>query len=277
VQQSQDEDHVLVCSTILKLLKDATPRPGGQAPRQLPTHLPSYNVDFLSSLFEDQNILRKYMCRSSLYHGTSIGQRSRGSSNDPLVQLSAKLHCHYGKPAEKPIVPAVASLGEPYDFACAKVYNLRHYTAESFWGPFKDDGSGEVDWEKVEASMVVMAVKTSRDKASLWTMPWREPFAGAYAQSYASPHPRKELEPLDPTDPYGISGTWMRVSLERVLLLFSYLFHYYPQHPSPSSSLVLFLLCRPWHSLHSHSTMNTCTTHRFTVAWTLTRFAPPRS
>ncbi|PKS08964.1 hypothetical protein jhhlp_003577 [Lomentospora prolificans] len=207
----KDEDLVHVCSTILKLLKSAKPRDGEKSARQVPTHLPSYNVEFLSSLFEDEKKLRKYMCRSSIYHGTSIGPHSRGSSNDPLVQLSAKLHCHYGKPVEDPIIPAVASIGEPYDFACAKVYNLRHYTAESFWGPFKDDGSGEVDWEKVEASIVVMAVKTSRDKASLWTMPWREPFAGAYPQSYVSPHPRKELEPLDPTDPYGISGTWMRL------------------------------------------------------------------
>ncbi|CAI4210597.1 unnamed protein product [Parascedosporium putredinis] len=171
----------------------------------------SHNIEFLASLFEDEKKLRKYMCRSSLYHGTSIGARSRGSSNDPLTQLSAKLHCHYGKPVESPIIPAMASLGEPYDFACAQVYNLRHYTMESFWGPFKDDGSGDVDWEKVEASVVVMAVKTSRDKASLWTMPWRQPFAGAYPQSYVSPHPRKQPEPLDPTDPYGVSGTWMRL------------------------------------------------------------------
>ena len=35
-----------------------------------------------------------------------------------------------------------------YPFACSKVYDLRQYSARTMWGPFLDDCSMRVDWEK---------------------------------------------------------------------------------------------------------------------------------
>jgi len=37
------------------------------------------------------------------------------------------------------------------------VYDLRRYTAANMWGPFTDDGSARVDWEKVQAIMIDLA------------------------------------------------------------------------------------------------------------------------
>lgn len=44
-----------------------------------------------------------------------------------------------------------------HPYARSRVYDLRRYTHANMWGPFLDDGSQAVDWEKVQAIMIVLA------------------------------------------------------------------------------------------------------------------------
>ncbi len=44
-----------------------------------------------------------------------------------------------------------------HPYARSRVYDLRRYTAANMWGPFMDDGSARVDWEKVQAIMIDLA------------------------------------------------------------------------------------------------------------------------
>lgn len=121
-----------------------------------------------------------------------------------------------------------------HTFARSKVYDLREYSEGSLWGPFLADGSQRVDWEKVEAIMIVLGFnlrKFADRSAGRFPRIWEDPFVGATAGSYHAP-PRiestpeedgaEEMEPelkrvrdlaldLDSRDPYGVSGSWMRV------------------------------------------------------------------
>ena len=36
------------------------------------------------------------------------------------------------------------------------VYDLRNYKAANFWGPYQDTGDAKVDWEKMEAVMILL-------------------------------------------------------------------------------------------------------------------------
>ena len=120
------------------------------------------------------------------------------------------------------------------------VYDLRRYTEESFWGPFRPDGSQRVDWERLEAIMLVIQYnlrqfyeRTSKRFPLLWHNPW----AGIAPRSFVSPvdwrtrkrerdaiakeageeKSEEELaeeaheEEMRTKDPYNITGTWMRV------------------------------------------------------------------
>jgi len=106
------------------------------------------------------------------------------------------------------------------NYARAVVYDLRRYTEESLWGPFKSDGSQDVDWEKVEAIMLVLGYNMrlfNRRAPHVFEPVWETPFDGASPNSYISAKPTgimRELSPpgdLDLQDPYGITGEWMRV------------------------------------------------------------------
>lgn len=129
-------------------------------------------------------------------------------------------------------------LTHTHTFARSKVYDLREYSEGTLWGPFHRDGQQRVDWEKVEAIMIVLGFnlrKFSDRSGGRFPRVWDEPFVGATPGSYLSP-PRierspseveaddeaEEIEPelkrvrelaldLDSRDPYGISGSWMRV------------------------------------------------------------------
>lgn len=104
-----------------------------------------------------------------------------------------------------------------HPYARARVYDLRRYTDDNFWGPFLDDGSQGVDWEKVESIMVVLGYNLrvfSRRMAGRVDSIWDEPWAGTAPDSFVSP-PSLNVEPalpLDAQDPYGVTGTWRRVS-----------------------------------------------------------------
>ena len=127
--------------------------------------------------------------------------------------MSAKLHCLHGRAIEE----ASMELGSiMYPYACSKVYDLRNYTTNTMWGPFKDDGSEEVDWEMAEAIMIVLAhnLRQCRVFTHRYIQPiWNLPFSGVASNSYIVkenihqlPTPHSMLD-----DPYGINGTWMRV------------------------------------------------------------------
>lgn len=126
--------------------------------------------------------------------------------------------------------------------ARGKVYDLSEYTLPSLWGPFLDDGSHRTDWEKVEAVMVVLGFKLKEfDVRSEGRFPyvWSTPWHGATPRSFVSAPPPSAEEhadvslfdqmmdddldsiaprlvgqpdpALEALDPYGVTGTWMRV------------------------------------------------------------------
>ena len=207
----------------------------------------SLNVNFLAEHFKDAANIDALLCCSTLF------ERAGGNDQIPAVteelrQSSAKLHCMYGVPIDA--IPSRQSftISQPSDqsppssctrlrsrprlthtYARAKVYDLRQYTEATLWGPFRDDGTQRVDWEKVEAIMVVLGFNLRRfteRSDGRFPMIWDKPFIGAPPNSYIAPAtvtgPREQLEPdlikirdlalsLNALDPYGVTGTWMRV------------------------------------------------------------------
>lgn len=215
------------------------------------------NVPFLEAHFTSQTNIDALLASSSLFkHAGTTSQAP--AATESLRQLSAKMHCLYGVPIDSPtsssymsdelsdgrssfqiLTPSRPSsaLDSPENshvtrsrtiniptntYARSKIYDLRQYTDESLWGPFKDDWSQDVDWEKVEAIMVVLGynLRIFRQRARFDVDPvWETPWQGAQPHSFVSPSSGakmvKELGPpgkLDARDPYGISGMWMRVS-----------------------------------------------------------------
>jgi hypothetical protein len=173
----------------------------------------SLNVAFLQALFKQPANVDSLLCSSSLYErarrdfGNGLGTKKEH-------QLSAKLHCLYGLPI---LYPRRTDYKPAYPYAASKVYDLRQYTDKTLWGPFMDDGSQYVDWEKVEAIMVVLGhnIQVFSDKTNGAFDPiWIEAFSGATADSFSlPPFPviERPLSSLDLKDPYNVTGTWMRV------------------------------------------------------------------
>lgn len=144
-------------------------------------------------------------------------------------QLSAKLHCLYGvsigsvrKNCETspPRYSLRNDTMEIHPYARARVYDLRQHTEEgTFWGPFLDDGLQTVDWEKLEAIMVILDYNMRRSTEAhrqyegileLQEFPW----VGATPHSFISPSQSVPMEPalpLEARDPYNVTGTWTRV------------------------------------------------------------------
>ncbi|KAK3292249.1 uncharacterized protein B0H64DRAFT_346948 [Chaetomium fimeti] len=167
-------------------------------------------------------------------------------------QMSAKLHCLYGwglgfEGGGRPGATEDASWGQAltfarqrggvYPLACSKVYDLREYTRGTKWGPFLDLGGGEdaevrVDWEKVEAIMVVLGANIrckGVERFPIFWQFWGKPFAGSWKGSYI-PWSRDrekgeegEVKELDQLDPYGVAGSWLRAVS---FLDFSDFFHF---------------------------------------------------
>lgn len=219
----KEADLPFVYQTISALLRNASqdPTPQNLADRQL-KHAPSRNQWLLAHLFHDNDPARTaFFTRSSLF------QRARRESLRPtrstptlpttaadeaeaeLRQQSAKLHCLYGRPI---LNGGRTRSSRMYPFACAKVYDLRQYTTAAHWGPFRNDGSDRVDWEKVEAVLIVLGsnLRTTQSQSFSLHNIWDAPFAGSWSGSWV-PSPARSLTRLDAEDPYGISGTWLRV------------------------------------------------------------------
>jgi hypothetical protein len=179
-----------------------------------PNQAPSENTALLAEYFSNPANQEAFFCNSTIF------ERAKGSENQSPpptpaeCQLSAKLHCLFGVP-----IMAVGRTrsSHTYPYACSIVYDMRNYTPNSMWGPFRDDASQGVDWEKVEAIMVVLGRNLKRfDEGTYgrFKHPWKKAFIQAVPNSYVSTSkPQEGLAlPLDSLDPYGVTGTWERVS-----------------------------------------------------------------
>lgn len=214
--------------TTYDLLKTATVK----------TATPSRNVEYLSELFsskadcppgESTHVL---LTSSSLYDVWTEDCARRLSvptMTEAARQASAQLHCLFGRRDDGLSADVRAK-------ARSRVYDLRNFTQYgTFWGPFMDDGSTAVDWEKLEAIMIVLDCNLrhfishpahARVSAEL-SLHLDEPFWGTTVNSFVSPPPppsppdcskgeRKdsilELRPdLAALDPFNVTGTWHRI------------------------------------------------------------------
>lgn len=144
-------------------------------------------------------------------------------------QLSAKLHCLYGisigsvrKTCEgsPPRYPLRHDTREMHPYARSRVYDLRQHTEDgTFWGPFFNDGKQIVDWEKLEAIMIILdynlrrSTEVHRQYEGMLELQ-EKPWVGASPHSFISPAQSVPMEPaipLEAQDPYNVTGTWMRV------------------------------------------------------------------
>lgn len=207
----------------------------------------SLNIRLLADQFADSTNIDALLCSSALF-GRAGGEDQTPAATEELRQTSAKLHCMYGVPIDEIPARSSFSIWRPdtesspssctrlrsrpkltHTYARSKVYDLRQYTEATLWGPFREDGTQRVDWEKVEAIMVVLGFnlrKFTERSDGRFPMIWDEPFVGATPNSYIAPPPAtgptEELDPdlfkirelalnLNAQDPYGVTGTWMRV------------------------------------------------------------------
>lgn len=123
-------------------------------------------------------------------------------------QQSAKLHCLYGCPIFRTGDCQQAS-GHTYPLAVSRLFDIRLSTQAAHFGPFLDDGSDGIDWEKVEAIIIVLGAKMRQIRVSrLFPDICHGPFSGSWAQSFVPP-PEPGLVP-SASDPYGVTGTWYR-------------------------------------------------------------------
>ncbi|KAM0563516.1 hypothetical protein ACHAPJ_001237 [Fusarium lateritium] len=205
--------------TVTRLLSNASP--SGEAINFSRTHATSRNAALLQRLFAQDEILEAFFEGSSLFDRLRNDHRqiNRGSPAAPmstddacraLQQKSAHLHCLYGKP--------ILNVGRlrstrTYPYACSKVYDLRQYTRDTRWGPFMSDGSDRVDWEKVEAILIVLGhnIGSRRLIARIFGDVWNAPFLGSWSNSYMAPPPSRDISSLEARDPYGVTGTWYRI------------------------------------------------------------------
>lgn len=192
----------------------------------------SRTVSILSQIWNNKLTRKSLLCNSSLF------QRVRLNAADPTSdqnlrytlsygqrQASAKLHSLYGVPlsTDNTVLartsPAVEARTYPY--AVSKVYDLRTYTDGTFWGPFQDDGQATADWEKIEAILVVLGHNiyllrdsVSRRMRAICSSIWQEPWEDMVRNSCTARHTPRLEEPglsLDARDPYGVTGTYLRV------------------------------------------------------------------
>ncbi|KAL8812245.1 MAG: hypothetical protein Q9200_001186 [Gallowayella weberi] len=180
--------------------------------------------------------------RPACVHHPSRGDEVQGSGSDAVWstrqegdvrQLSAKLHCLYGVAIQSLRASQSPSSLHGHDlrknagfkvhpFARAKVYDLRQHTELTLWGPFHSDGSQDVDWEKLEAIMVILSYNIYNfsnryiSHGSNLIPPWDTPFTGVTPYGLALHPSSSSVErppplPIALQDPYNITGTWMRV------------------------------------------------------------------
>lgn len=140
-------------------------------------------------------------------------------TSDPESKISAQLYCLRG-----PVI--VLDDDEPYshgdrrtvECARSRIDDPTMYTEANRGGPFHDDGSLKVDWEKLEVVQRVLAARLQAfvkegcpDEAKNSIIPdaWIYEFHGARPNTFVSPTVREREAPFDAQDPYNITGTWI--------------------------------------------------------------------
>lgn len=155
------------------------------------------------------------MYKSSLYGCAGTSSQTAALTVEDR-QLSAKIHCLYGIPTTTAGRRALST----HPYARSRVYDLRNYTDANKWGPFRDDGSMNVDWEMVESLMVVLGYNSGlccRRFLHRFRASWSEPFEGVVKEksSVLPEYPMTLVNepeiPLNIKDPYGVSGVWSRI------------------------------------------------------------------
>lgn len=192
----------------------------GERPSHSTTYPASRNAAILTGLFAGDAAREAFLCQSFLF------ERARNLTNrfadppKPEHQQSARLHCLHGVPV---LQYGRTRPGCMAPLALSKVYDLRQYTQATHWGPFMSDGSDRVDWERVEAIMLVL-VHNMRGKClerfPVFANFWETPFAGSWPGSYLPRPIHREVTSVEMSDPYDVSGTWLRVSAQTERRLF---------------------------------------------------------
>ncbi|KAL6836509.1 hypothetical protein J3E69DRAFT_373520 [Trichoderma sp. SZMC 28015] len=197
-----------VYKVVTRLLKHASP--ASHAVETSDTQYASRNADFLNTIFEDESNRKAFLQKSSLFERVYRTQHHPFPALDKKQQQeSAKLHCLYGKPI---LETGRLRSARTYPYACSKVYDIRQYTNRTRWGPFMDEaGDLKVDWEKVEAILIVLGSNIYTKKLTrLFNDVWDSPFSGSWKGSFIS-SPITDQSSLDAMDPYGVTGTWYRI------------------------------------------------------------------
>lgn len=158
------------------------------------------------------------MCRSSLFERAGTAKQ-RPADDEEGRQLSAKLHSFFGFPPSGAGTKDLAT----HPYARSRVYDLRNYTDQNEWGPFRKDGSMRVDWEMVESIMIVVGHNSffgAHNVPNPLRPPWFHPLdgvipdvpvdAGQAMPDYMALLKQPDL-PLDMKDPYRVQGIWSRV------------------------------------------------------------------
>ncbi|KAL7937961.1 hypothetical protein V8C35DRAFT_290407 [Trichoderma chlorosporum] len=212
-QHVEDKENELdfVYEVVNRLLKQASS--AGHAVETSDTQYASRNAGFLKALFEDEANREAFLQRSSLFERVYRSQHHQLPSvllDKKSKQASAKLHCLYGRPILK---TGRLRSARTYPYACAQTYDIRQYTTQTKWGPFMDDEDQalHVDWEKVEAILIVLGSNIHTKKLTrLFSDVWDNPFSGSWKGSFIS-NPNTDKSSLDAMDPYGVTGTWYRI------------------------------------------------------------------
>ncbi|KAL1879713.1 hypothetical protein Daus18300_001550 [Diaporthe australafricana] len=200
-------------------------------PRPSVTFGPSQNISILRECFSFESGVNAFLCRSFLFQRARAPVKNFVFPKQPPTeerQMSAKLHCLFGVPV---LNFSRLRSSRTYPFATSKVYDIREYTTQTRWGPFMDEGPGpvgteinreglqglpsdRVDWEKIEAIMIVMwhNLKTKGlDRLPVFNQFWGVPFAGSWPNSYVPEPINRDVTDLELKDPYDVTGTWLRV------------------------------------------------------------------
>ena len=214
----QREEFKFVTNTVLSLVATAATDELGV----------SHNQQLLAELFESitQNQY-SFLNASSLYLRTkSVYQKP--ADDEEGRQLSAKMQCLYGISST---IGGRRSLSN-HAIARSNVYDLRNYTDNTQWGPYRDDGSMRVDWEFIESIMIVLGYSSGlccRRFLAKFRPPWTNPFEGVVPERakimphYPATMPMEPDIPLNLKDPYNVSGVWSRIVC---FLDYNDLYHY---------------------------------------------------
>jgi hypothetical protein len=232
----KEDNIVFVCKTIIRLLRSVDPE------RVLADE--SQSLDALQDYFHGDHAANEintetFLLSSPLFHDMPHNFHRRFQKTEEEAQLLAQLHVHHGISKD---FRSRTRLEKSHTFARSQVYDLRRYDENAnLWGPFTDDGSMRVDWNKMESIMLDIAynLRDFNDHSMTEVSGrWELPFWGASPATFVQDESLEQLEaeegdsespssssssgsvdillnqpepPLEMLDPYGVTGTWRRI------------------------------------------------------------------